>query len=745
MFNENRSNLNQAVGYTSNSESIVTGTFFPTELKYLTIKECNLAFNDLVNEVAQSGFDTEKLYDVYQFVARHHQKQKRKDGTPYLSHLVATAKIVSQLKIDPIMIQAALLHDSVEEPVLTIPKIEEMFGKQVAIIVDGVTKINEIHFGTLIDAQAQNLRKMILAMSQDVRVILVKLADRLHNMTSIEYLSHQRQQEIARETLDIYAPIAHRLGIWWMKWRLEDLCFKVLDRNAYNTIREKVASKREHREELLKECIQLIKSKLLEDHIQAEVIGRAKHFYSIYKKMTTQGRSFDDILDLLAIRIIVDTVDQCYIALGIVHKLFTPNPEYFYDYIASPKTNGYKSIHTKVIGPEGHTIEVQIRTKEMDRESEFGLASHYSYKEGTGWDQLDNELSKWMRSMLDAQSEMQDSEELLQVIQSDFQPKDIFVISPKGNIYRLPKGSNAIDFAFQIHSDVGLHAIAAKVNGKIFPLLDPLPYGSTVEIITSEKAHPSIEWLGKVKTSRAKSQIKKYFQEIRFEESKKLGQEIVQSELKKLDLNLQDDELLTAANRMGYQDLKTFYAAIGLGEIKIGNLIRHLIPQESQNSKWITKLIRWKKPKDIQGAIRITGGDNYVVTLSECCTPVPGDLIRGFIVKGKGVIVHRSDCAQIDKFNSEQRIEVYWDVDPGTLFQCKLKITAIDRKGMLADIATKLSHSDININSLTMNVQDNTAVGLIIISVNSLSQLSTLINRLLSINGVLRVQRVDEK
>lgn len=741
-------NLNEKLIETNinTNESLVTETFFPTSLRFFTYEECKRNFADLIQEVEKSGCnDTDKLWKTFDFVAQFHQKQKRKDGTPYLSHLVATAKIVSQLKIDPVMIQAALLHDSIEETTLTVQKVEEMFGKEVATIVDGVTKINEIHFSNLSDVQAPNLRKMILAMSQDVRVILVKLADRLHNLTSIEYLTEQRQQEIARETLDIYAPIAHRLGIWWMKWRLEDLSFKVFNRSAYNEIRELVASKREHRETLLKQCIEIIKSKLEEVNINAEVIGRAKHFYSIYKKMLTQGRSFEEILDLLAIRIVVDTIEHCYVALGIVHKIYTPNHKYFYDYIASPKSNGYRSIHTKVIGPEGHTIEVQIRTKEMDREAEFGLASHYSYKEGTGWDELDSNLSQWMRSMLDAQSELQDNEELLQVLETDFQPKEIYVISPKGNVYRLPKGSTAIDFAFQIHTDLGLHIIAAKVNGKIFPLLDPLPYGCTVEIISSEKAHPSVEWLSKVKTSRAKTILRKYFQGIRLEESQKLGQEIIHNELTKLDIPFEESEILIAANRMGYQEISSFYAAIGAGEVKISDVIRHLVPQKSTNVKWISKLIRWNKPKLSEGGIRVTGSDSLMVTLSNCCTPVPGDSIVGIITKGKGVQVHRTDCKQI-KFNSgDQTIEVYWDVNPEALFQCKLKITAIDRKGMLADIASKLSHEDINIVNLTMSVQENTAVGIIVITVKSLSQLSILINRLLSINGVLRVQRVEEK
>lgn len=728
------------------SEPYVTDTFFPYELKFHTIEECKTAYSELIEEIITEFPNCSRkiLWDTYQFAEENHHGQKRKDGTPYISHLIATAKIVSHLQKEPILIQSAILHDIIQDPKVTIDRIREMFGQQIAVIVDGVTKINELHSVNLIDLQAQNLRKMILAMSQDVRVILVKLADRLHNLTTIEFISEDRRLEIARETIDIYAPLAHRLGIWWMKWRLEDLCFKVLDRDAYNEIRSKVSSKREHREEMLQKTVSLINSNLLQHDIKSEVKGRAKHFYSIYKKMTGQGRSFDNILDLLAIRIIVDSVDQCYIALGIVHNLYTPNHEFFYDFIASPKSNGYRSIHTKVIGPKGHIIEVQIRTREMDRESEFGLASHYVYKEGTNWDSLDNELSQWMRLMMDSHKDNHESEEILQVLKTESQPKEIFVISPKGEVFRLPKGSSPIDYAFLIHSDIGFHAIAAKVNGKMHPLLDPLPYGCTIEIITSEKATPATEWLTRVKTSRARSVIKRYFQEIRLEDSKKLGIEILQSELNRLSIEPIEFDLLTVANQLGFDELPLFYAAIGSGTVNIENVIRKLLPQSNSNPNWFTKLIRWKKSSTSSKLIKITGSDNTMITLATCCLPLPGDRIQGFLSKGLGVLIHRMDCKHAVKIkDQEQLIEVTWDVNPEALFKTTLQVTASDRKGMLADITTTLSESDVSIIRLKMALQEKTAVGFIEITVKSLSQLSKLIKRMNSIEGVIRVQRVE--
>ncbi len=691
--------------------------------------------------------DETALWHAFDFAYQQHLTQKRKDGSPYFTHLLETAKIVSDLTSDPISIKSALLHDVVEDPKVPIEIVREKFGKQVAVIVDGVTKISEISFGNLEEKQAANLRKMILAMAQDPRVILVKLSDRLHNMLTIEWLEEKRRREIARETLDIYAPLAHRLGIYWIKWRLEDLCLKVLDRDAYNEIKNQVASKRDQREELLTTAIDKITEKLHEHHIHSDVQGRAKHFYSIYKKMRSQGRSFDDILDLLAIRIVVSSNDECYAALGHVHALYTPLPDYFSDYIAGPKSNGYRSIHTKVIGPRGHTLEIQIRTREMHEQAELGLAAHWRYKESGGWDEIDSELSKWMRNLIDAQKENPEYEDFLQVLKSDLTPKDIYVISPRGDVYRLPKGSTATDFAFMIHSDVGLHSIAAKVNGRIVPLLSPLPNGCTVEIITSAKGHPAAEWLTKVKSAKARNHIKRYFQDVRFEESQKLGQEICLREIERMQLKISEEQWLTVAHQMGFMDLPSFYSAVGSGQLKMSNILRKLAPSQPTPPNWLVKIIRrTKTPKSQEPAVRVTGFDNLMVTLAPCCTPLPGDRIRGFLTPGKGVVVHRIHCKNLrdQTKDPDQYVDVAWDVDPEALFSVKLHFIVNDRKGMLHDISGRIAQFEVNIVSLSIQMQDGMGVGKIELSVKSLSQLSQLIGKITSIPGVVRVRRLDE-
>jgi len=721
----------------------------PTPPELYTLDYFRTEFQALLKILGErrTNLDEAGLWRAFDFAYRQHIDQKRKDGSPYFTHLIETAKIVSDLTSDQVAIKASFLHDVVEDPKVPIEVVREKFGEQVAIIVDGVTKISEISFGNLEEKQAANLRKMILAMAQDPRVILVKLSDRLHNMLTIEWLDEERRKEIARETLDIYAPLAHRLGIWWMKWRLEDLCLKVLDRDAYNEIKNQVSSKREQREELLALSVQKIHDKLQEHNIDAKVQGRAKHFYSIYKKMRSQGRSFDDILDLLAVRIIVKSNEECYAALGHVHALYTPLPDFFSDYIAGPKSNSYRSIHTKVIGPRGHTLEIQIRTTEMHEQAELGLAAHWRYKESGGWDVIDSELSKWMRNLIDAQKENPEYEDFLQVLKSDLTPKDIYVISPRGDVYRLPKGSTAIDFAFLIHSNVGLHAIASKVNGRIVPLLSQLPNGCTVEIITSAKGHPSAEWLTKVKSAKARNHIKKYFQEMRFEESQKLGLEICKRDTERISLKVDDEQWMTVANQLGYSDLPSFHAAIGSGQLKMSSVLRKLAPQQPTPANWLVKIIRRTKPsKKNESSVRVTGLDNLMVTLAECCTPLPGDRIRGYLTMGRGVVVHRINCKNLHDESKEQEkyIDVTWDVDPEAVFHVRLHIIADDRKGLLHDITSRIAQFDVNISSLQINLQDGMGVGIVVLSVKSLSQLSQLMGKISSIPGVVRVRRLDE-
>jgi GTP pyrophosphokinase len=584
-------------------------------------------------------------------------------------------------------------------------------------------------------------------MSEDLRVILIKFADRLHNMRTIEHLPKVTQERIARETLEVYAPLAHRFGMFKLKSELEDLVLRVIDHEAYREIEKKVALNKTEREEFLKKVQEPIKKELTRLGIKAKVVGRIKHFYSIYHKMKTQGKPFEEILDLIAYRIIVRRVEDCYHALGVVHSLFTPLQEKFTDYIAVPKANMYQSLHTKVIGPEGRVLEIQIRTDDMDMRAEVGIAAHWHYKEGKAAPDEIDAHAKWLREMLNWQMEATSSSEFMENLKINLFQDEIFVFTPKGKLITLPKNSTTIDFAFAVHSDIGLHIIGAKVNGKIVPLSSPLSSGDIVEIITSANQKPSLDWLKLVQTTRARNRIKKYFKEAQFEQSIKLGSEIIQRELNRLKIKPPEGELEKVALSFGHLDIDSLYAALGSGDMPVQTVVRKLMPPEPSVALHKKLLERLKKAprKDAQG-VKVQGFDSLLINFSKCCRPLPGDKITGFITTGKGITIHRTDCRNIESLlgDPERNVPVEWDTDLDSRFNARIRIMAEDRKRLLRDISEAISLEDINIRALDMKMADTMVVGDFILQVQNLPHLIKIIRALRGIKGVVNVERLDQ-
>jgi len=578
-------------------------------------------------------------------------------------------------------------------------------------------------------------------------VILIKFADRLHNMRTIEHLSYQKARRIALETRDVYAPLAHRFGIAKIKWELEDLSLKVLDTAAYKELVRKVMESREERENYINRIKVPIQRELRKHGIRSRIEGRAKNFYSIYRKMKTRKASFEEIYDLLAIRIIVDRVDECYFALGVLHTLFTPIHDRFKDYIATPKLNMYQSLHTTVMGPEGKMVEIQIRTKEMHTVAEIGIAAHWKYKENR---QVDDELdrySKWLREMVDWQKDSLEPGEFMDILKTDLFISEIFVFSPKGDLFKLPIGSTPVDFAFSVHTDIGLQCVGAKVNGKIVPLNTELRSGDTIEIITSSNQRPSHDWLLFVKTSKAKSKIKRWLKEARYQEAKTLGEEILSGVLKRYKIECSKKQLKRIAEEMGIPSLDRLYSDLGQGEISIEKLIKRIAPQKYSAQSAVEKediLKRFiKKARTSVDGIKVQGMNNLLVRFARCCHPVPGDSIIGFISKGRGIIVHRRSCPNVKKllYTPERTIEVEWDVDGEYSFMVQLKIMATGRKEFLKEVAETLSTMNTNIIKVDMNTENNIITAFIIIEVRNLSHLTRIMRRLYSRKGILSIER----
>ena len=714
-----------------------------------------------------------KLEKAFRFAASAHEGACRKSGEPFIAHPVEVAIILADLRMDVETLCAALLHDTVEDTDVTSQLVDQEFGPHVAQLVDGVTKITRIEVETLTDEQAATIRKMFVAMSKDIRVIVIKLADRLHNMRTLAALREDRRIFKSRETLEIYAPIAHRLGINSIKWELEDLAFFYLEPNKYKQISRMVTESRAEREEYLEQIIGILHGEMEKVGIQAQIMGRPKHLYSIYQKMTKKGKGFSEIYDLIAVRVIVKSVKDCYSALGAVHTLWHPMPGRFKDYIAMPKFNMYQSLHTTVIGPAGRPLEVQIRTEEMHRQSEYGVAAHWRYKEkgGKGGDALDQQLS-WLRQMVDWQDETQDSREFLKDLKVDLAPTEVFVFTPKGEVMSLRAGSTPVDFAYAIHTEVGNHCVGAKVNGAIVPLTYELQLGDRVEILTQKSASPSRDWLNLVKTPSARSKIRSYFSKISRSDDLQFGRDKLTREMRKHGLGISSAQSMraikTVSEHLGYNDPDDMLVNIGTNKESAQHVANRLLKilvdrgteadelpglgaSEISTGVLPPMLTSVKRPKKHEAhtsnGVVVKGIDDVLVRLSRCCNPVPGDDILGFVTRGRGVSVHRADCPNAqDLMNHPERIiEVSWDGAPskGTSFKVEVFIEALDRMNLLRDVTVILSEMGANVLSCTTSSHRDGMVEMrFLFQVSDISHIDLVLKKLRSIDGVFDARRM---
>ncbi|MDD4767459.1 MAG: bifunctional (p)ppGpp synthetase/guanosine-3',5'-bis(diphosphate) 3'-pyrophosphohydrolase [Desulfotomaculaceae bacterium] len=707
-----------------------------------------------------SKADITTIRDAYDFAEKAHRGQKRFSGESYIVHPLEVAKILASLQLDQETIVAGLLHDVVEDTGISLEDITERFSGEVALLVDGVTKLSKIAYKSKEEHQAENLRKMFLAMAKDIRVILIKLADRLHNLRTLKYHNTPKQLEIANETLEVFAPLAHRLGIYRVKWEMEDLSFRFKEPEKYFALVDKVAKTRGKREEYIRSVISILADKLTAMGIEASIKGRPKHLYSIQTKMEEQQKDVNEIYDVTAVRCLVNTVRDCYATLGIVHTLWTPIPGRFKDFIAMPKSNMYQSIHTSVIGPQGEPFEIQIRTKEMHRTAEYGIAAHWRYKEGGKGDrEFDSKLA-WLRQLLEWQKDLRDAREFMETLKIDLFADSVFVFSPKGDVVELPAGSVPLDFAYRIHTDVGHSCIGAKVNGRIVPLEYKLKNGDILAILTAKTSEPKRDWLNIVKTSNAKTKIRQWFKKEQRDENILKGKESLERESRKQGIDpelIKGDKLLEIGKRFNIVSLDDLYAAVGDGQITTGNILSKIKMEEAKTEKkgtlaeeaqaFITDnrpSAGWGKPT--QG-IRVKGIDNLLIRLSHCCNPVPGDPITGYITRGRGISIHRSDCRNIIAFQHYERerlVEVAWDKDFTEPFQVKLEATGLDRAGFLSDVMSVLLEMKISANWVTARgKKDGGAVIEMVLEMKGLDQLEHIVNRIKRVKDVYDVRRVS--
>lgn len=700
--------------------------------------------------------DVEQIDKAFNIAVRSHEGQLRCSGQPYVIHPILVAKIVAELGMDKESVIAALLHDVVEDTDLTLEDVTENFGKSVASLVDGVTKLGKVPLSTREEVQAENVRKMLLAMSEDIRVIIIKLADRLHNMRTLEFMPPQKQRDKALETLEIYAPIAHRLGIRAVKEELEDLAIKHLDPVGYAEIEKSLEVRGKSRRDYLDEIKGRIEERVCKSVKDAHIDGRVKSIHGIYRKMYMQNKNFDEIYDVYAIRIIVDTVIDCYNCLGIIHDMFRPIPGRFKDYISTPKANMYQSLHTTVIGKEGIPFEVQIRTWEMHYTAEYGIAAHWKYKLGISGTQKFEERLSWIRQLLESQKDTEDVEEIVRTIKSDLVPEEVFVFTPKGDVISLPTGATVIDFAYAIHSAVGNRMIGAKVDGRIVPIDYKVKTGEIVEVLTSSQQGkgPSRDWLKIVKTSEAKNKIRSWFKKEKREENIIEGKAELEREFKRNFIRLYDHELQSfltkLAERQHCATLDDFYAAIGYGGISIIRMMPHIkeeynkILKAKEESQ--IKIVPEKKKKGSDGVI-VEGIDNCLVKFSKCCNPLPGDEIIGFITRGHGVSIHNRSCTNVPRdiaaaAEPDRWIPAYWSNNVKEEFKATLLATCIDRVGLIADVSGQLANMHVMIHSLTTReLKDGRCTLLMTITVNGVEHLNSVIGRISKINGMLSVER----
>lgn len=695
--------------------------------------------------------DVAVLQKAYDFAATVHRGQARRSGDPYLSHPMEVATILTELKMDVRTIAAGLLHDAIEDTQTTIGEIRTLFGDEIADLVDGVTKLSRLPFSTREDRQAESFRKMLLAMAKDIRVIMIKLADRLHNMRTLDPLPEAKRRLIARETLDIYAPLAHRLGMAKVKQELEDLSLRQMDPEAYRELAIQIATKRQAREAQINEVIVILERKLTEVGIPCEITGRPKHFYSIHQKMRQQEKTLDEIYDLSAVRVITSTVKDCYGALGMIHSLWKPIPGRFKDFIAVPKSNMYQSLHTTVIGPKGEPAEIQIRTYEMHRTAEEGIAAHWAYKEGKATLDETEKNFLWLRQLLDWGRDLKDSREFLDTVRIDLFPEEVYVFTPKGDVKGLPRGATPIDFAFSIHTDIGIHCAGARINGRIVPLRYELRNGDIVEILTSATQHPSRDWLKIVKTSRARSRIRAWIKNEEQVRSITLGKELLEREHRKLGRGGRSLPKLETFGQVlehyGVGSEEELYAAIGYGKISPRQVVLKLLPAD-QAQAIVEEETRERKPriKAAEEGIQIEGVDDILVHFAKCCNPLPGDDIIGFITRGRGVTIHTGDCPNIMAFgyDPERQIRVFWDERVKIPHQVKIRVTTgEDRPGLLAEISAAISSTNVNIAQAEVKVtEEKRGLNTFVLEVHDLKQLQGAMQAIGRVKGVMGVERI---
>jgi GTP diphosphokinase / guanosine-3',5'-bis(diphosphate) 3'-diphosphatase len=726
-----------------------------------------IRLNDILQRVLSyhPDPDLDIIKKAYVYSAKVHQGQVRKSGEPYLIHPLAVAGLLAELKLDESTIVAGLLHDTVEDTLATIEEVQELFGDDVALIVDGVTKLAKLGTApqSAEEKQAENFRKMLVAMAADIRVILVKLTDRLHNMRTLDHMSEDKQARIAQETLDIYAPLANRLGISWIKTELEDLSFRYTKPKDFAELDAKVRKKKKDREKYVGDVITLIEKKLKEFSVPGTVGGRFKHHYSIYKKMRSSGIDFDQVPDVIAFRIITPELGHCYGALGLIHQMWKPVPGRFKDFIAIPKPNMYQSLHTTVIGPLSERIEIQIRTQEMNAVAEEGIAAHWAYKEGKSIISRDDEKFAWLRQLLEWQQDLKDPKEFLDTVKVDLFTDEVFVFTPKGDVKSLPRGATPVDFAFAIHSAVGEKTVGAKVNGKIVPLRYKLHNGDQVEILTSPQAHPSKDWLTFLKTSRAQQRVRQYIREQQREKSVILGRELLEREFKKYQLNfkqlLKAGELKQYCAGFGARVEDDLIVAVGYGKVQPLQVIELILPKDKLDDlkgrelgasstpsgifQTVTDLAKKVVGRRSTSGVTIGGIDDVLVRFGRCCNPVPGDAIAGFITRGRGVTVHTSSCEKALATDPERRVDVSWDTKSDYKRPVSLRVLTQDRQGLLAEMTQIFSKKGVNISQANCrSTGDDRAVNTFEVNISDLKQLTELIRTIEKLQGVFSVERV---
>ena len=705
-------------------------------------------------EAYSDRLDVDAVRDAYDLAREAHSGQRRASGEDFVSHAVEVATILATFGLDTESLISGLVHDVVEDTSVSVSDIRKRFGENVATIVDGVTKIGRVEFRSNTEQQVENYRKLLLSMARDARVILVKLADRLHNMRTLDALKEEQRRRIALETREIYAPLAHRLGMAAIRWELEDLAFKYLEPEAYVALRKKVRQRRKEREKQVMEMQRPLAEALSEAGVPAEVTGRPKHLWSIYLKMMSRDLPYEEIYDLMAMRVLTDDVQNCYAALGVIHNEWTPVQERFHDFIATPKSNMYRSLHTTVIGPGGRRYEIQIRSHEMHRTAEYGIAAHWRYKEGiteggpAGEPNEVDEALTWFRQVLDWQKDTNEPEEFMEFLRMDLFQGEIFVFTPKGEVKQLPTGATPIDFAYSVHSEVGHHCAGARVNGRISPLSRELKNGDTVEIITDARQRPSQDWLAFVRTSRARGNIRQWIRKEEHDSALKLGRELFDREIRKARRGRPTRAQLTeAAQRLGYSDFDQVLAALSRGDAGPTAVIRALYPDEDPHevvNRTPTKLERIAdRIRRSNRAVRIQGMDNLMIRYSRCCQPVPGDRVMGYITKGRGVSIHQVDCPNVLDLSEDRRVEIEWTTQKDDRFFVRLFMEGTDRRGLLSDVATAISETDTDILEADMRGFERGMLGKFSVEVQDLAHLTKVLKAISRVKGVVQVDRRD--